>query len=52
VAKLRSRCFSRQRVGKSLGKDDPFVVRVLGDKTPLAAATAVIEGTHLDQATS
>jgi hypothetical protein len=32
-----------------LGKDDPFVKRVLGDKTPLAAATAVIDGTRLDQ---
>ena len=32
-----------------LGKDDPFVVRVLGGKTPLAAATAVIEGSQLDQ---
>jgi Peptidase S46 len=32
-----------------LGKDDPFVVRVLGNKTPLAAATAVIEGSKLDQ---
>ena len=32
-----------------LGKDDPFVVRVLGNKTPLAAATELIEGSHLDQ---
>ena len=32
-----------------LGKDDPFVVRVLGNKTPLAAATAVIEASQLDQ---
>jgi hypothetical protein len=32
-----------------LGKDDPFVRRVLGDKTPLAAATAVIDGTRIDQ---
>ena len=32
-----------------LGKDDPFVVRVLGSRTPLAAATAVIEGSQLDQ---
>ena len=31
-----------------LGKDDPFVVRVLGDKTPLAAATAVIEASQVD----
>ncbi len=34
-----------------LGKDDPFVVRVLGGKTPLAAATQVIEGSQLDQVT-
>ena len=33
-----------------LGKDDPFVVRVLGNKTPLAAATEVIEGTRIDRA--
>ncbi len=33
-----------------LGKNDPFVVRVLGDKTPLAAATEVIEGTRIDRA--
>ncbi len=32
-----------------LGKDDPFVVRVLGDRTPLAAATAMVEGSRLDQ---
>jgi len=32
-----------------LGKDDPFVVRVLGNKTPLAAATEVVEGSTLDQ---
>ncbi len=32
-----------------LGKDDPFVVRVLGHKTPLAAATEVVEGSTLDQ---
>jgi hypothetical protein len=32
-----------------LGKDDPFVVRVLGDKSPVAAATALIEGSQLDQ---
>jgi hypothetical protein len=32
-----------------LGKDDPFVVRVLGGKTPLAAATAAVEGSRLDQ---
>ncbi len=32
-----------------LGKDDRFVVRVLGSRTPLAAATAVIEGSQLDQ---
>ena len=32
-----------------LGKDHAFVVRVLGNRTPLAAATAVIEGTRLDQ---
>ena len=32
-----------------LGKDDPFVVRVLGNKTPLAAAQEVVEGSHLDQ---
>ncbi len=32
-----------------LGKDDPFVVRVLGNRTPLAAATEVIEGTRLDK---
>jgi hypothetical protein len=32
-----------------LGKDDPFVVRVLGNKTPLAAAQEVIEGSRLDQ---
>ena len=33
----------------TLGKDDPFVKRVLGGKTPLAAATEVIDGTHLDE---
>jgi hypothetical protein len=33
-----------------LGKDDPFVVRVLGNKTPFAAAAEAIEGTRLDQA--
>ena len=33
-----------------LGNDDPFVKRVLGGRTPVAAATAAIEGTHLDQA--
>ncbi len=32
-----------------LGKDDPFVIRVLGNKTPLAAAKEVVEGSHLDQ---
>jgi Peptidase S46 len=32
-----------------LGPDDPFVKRVLGDKTPLAAATAAIGATQLDQ---
>ena len=32
-----------------LGKDDPFVVRVLGNKTPLAAAKEVVEGSQLDQ---
>ena len=32
-----------------VGKDDPFVVRVLGGKTPLAAATVAIEGTKMDQ---
>jgi len=32
-----------------LGKDDPFVVRVLGNKTPLAAATQAVEGSQLDQ---
>jgi hypothetical protein len=32
-----------------LGKDDPFVKRVLGDKTPLAAATAVIDGTRMNE---
>jgi hypothetical protein len=32
-----------------LGKDDPFVVRVLGNKTPLAAAQEAVEGSHLDQ---
>jgi len=32
-----------------LGKDDPFVVRVLGNRTPLAAATAAVEGSQLDQ---
>jgi hypothetical protein len=32
-----------------LGKDDPFVKRVLGGKTPLAAATAVIDATRLDE---
>ena len=29
-----------------LGKDDPFVVRVLGNKTPLAAATEAVEGSQ------
>jgi len=33
-----------------LGKDDPFVVRVLGNKTPLAAATQAVEASSLDQA--
>ncbi len=32
-----------------LGKDDPFVVRVLGNMTPLAAATKAIEGSQLAQ---
>jgi hypothetical protein len=32
-----------------VGKDDPFVVRVLGGRTPLAAATAAVEGTTMDQ---
>jgi len=32
-----------------LGKDDPFVVRVLGNKTPLASAQEVVEGSQLDQ---
>jgi hypothetical protein len=32
-----------------LGKDDPFVKRVLGDKTPLAGATAVIDGTRMNE---
>jgi Peptidase S46 len=32
-----------------LGKDDPFVKRVLGDKTPLAAATAIIDGTRMNE---
>jgi hypothetical protein len=32
-----------------LGKHDPFVQRVLGDKTPLAAATAVIDGTRMNE---
>ena len=32
-----------------LGKDDPFVVRVLGNKTPLAAATEAVAGSQLDQ---
>ena len=32
-----------------LGRDDPFVVRVLGNRTPLAAATATIEATRVDQ---
>jgi hypothetical protein len=32
-----------------LGKDDPFVARVLGNKTPLAAATEAVEGSQLDQ---
>ena len=32
-----------------LGKDDPFVKLVLGDKTPLAAATAVIDGTRMNE---
>ena len=32
-----------------LGKNDPFVVRILDNKTPLAAATEVVEGSTLDQ---
>ena len=32
-----------------LGKDDPFVVRVLGNKTPLEAARLAVEGSQLDQ---
>jgi hypothetical protein len=32
-----------------LGKDDAFVKRVLGDKTPRAAATAVIDGTRMNE---
>jgi hypothetical protein len=32
-----------------LGKDDPFVVRVLGNKTPLAAAKEAVERSQLDQ---
>ncbi len=32
-----------------LGQDDPFVVRVLGNKTPLAAATEAVERSQLDQ---
>jgi hypothetical protein len=32
-----------------LGKDDPFVVRVLGNRAPLAAATEAVEGSQLDQ---
>ena len=32
-----------------LGKDDPFVVRVLGNKTPLAAAKEMVEASQLDQ---
>ena len=39
-----------QEASDILGKDDPFVVRVLGNKTPLAAATEVIEGTRVDRA--
>jgi hypothetical protein len=33
----------------ALGKDDPYVRRVLGNKTPTEAATAVIEATRIDQ---
>jgi len=32
-----------------LGNDDPFVVRVLGGRTPLAAAQEAVEGSRLDQ---
>ncbi|MFO1303829.1 MAG: S46 family peptidase [Burkholderiales bacterium] len=39
-----------QQALEELGKDDPYIRRVLGDKTPLEAATFVVVGTRLDEA--
>jgi len=38
-----------QEASDVLGKDDPFVVRVLGNTTPLEAARQVVDGSQLDQ---
>ncbi|MBI3523808.1 MAG: S46 family peptidase [Betaproteobacteria bacterium] len=39
-----------QEAADLLGRDHPFVRRVLGDATPLAAATALIEASKIDRA--
>ncbi|MEP6941759.1 MAG: S46 family peptidase [Betaproteobacteria bacterium] len=46
IARLAGRW---QEAAEVLGKDDPFVVRVLGNKTPLEAARQAVDGSQLDQ---